>query len=317
MNDRLGAEDDDRVPVVGASMPLTEGHASTAHRALQAGEALLTRAGSEEASSDAAVLLAHVLCSDRAALWAHPERCLSAAELALYERLLGRRAVGEPTAYLTGVREFWSLPFRVDPRVLIPRPETEHLVEVVLALCTQPDPLILDVGTGSGCIALALLSERPGAWALGIDISIDALSVAGDNARHLGLQNRFRLVRGRGLDALAVGVADVVVSNPPYIRRADLAALPVTVREHEPSEALICEQDGLSVTWQVIEAAVRVLVAGGLLVLEIDPVQAEAVAARLGQRAWQDIGMQRDLAGRPRVVHAVRTGGQDGSVSTR
>ena len=282
----------------------------TAGEALHAGRALLERAGVPEAPADAAVLLAHVAGGGRAKVWAHPERALAAAEWERYAALLRRRAAGEPTPYLTGVREFWSLAFRVDARVLIPRPETEHLVEVVLARCPRPDPTIADVGTGSGCIGLALAHERPQARVIGIDVSPGALQVAGDNARRLGLERRFHLIRGRGLDPLRAESADVIVSNPPYVAPEDMASLPAEVRDHEPPDALTCGGGGLGVTWQVIAAAERVLVPDGLLALEIDPRRAGTVVARVRSGRWDAVGVQDDLAGRPRVVHAVRRRGR-------
>ena len=274
--------------------------------AVQEGRDRLRRQDIAEAAADASVLLAHVLGGDRAFLWAHPERLLTPAEQRRFHVLLSRRGAGEPTAYLTGIREFWSLPFCVDRRVLIPRPETEIVVETVLEAWTRSDPRIVDVGTGSGCIGIALAHERPRARVLGIDVCTAALCVARQNARQLVAEERFQLVAGRSLEPVRAGGADVVVSNPPYVAESVFTELPREIREHEPRGALASGGDGLDVTREVVAGASKALVAGGLLVLEIDPPRAEEVVALLQPPRWHRLAVKRDLAGRPRAVRALR-----------
>ncbi|MFQ5719359.1 MAG: peptide chain release factor N(5)-glutamine methyltransferase [Acidobacteriota bacterium] len=269
---------------------------------------LLAERGVDDGTSDASVLLGLAVDRGSSVVWVEPERWLTRGQWVRYQDLVAQRAQGRPTAYLTGEKEFWSLMFRVDTRVLIPRPESEHLVELVLEECNRPDAHIVDMGTGSGCIGLSLCHALGESRVTGVDISAGALCVARENACRLGLARRFCCVRGRGLDALANGGVDVVVSNPPYVAQEDLVALPREVRDHEPRVALACAEGGLAVTWDVIAGAERVLSESGLLVLEVDPRRAGAVEARLHQSGWMSVGVRRDLSGRPRVVHARRGG---------
>ena len=217
----------------------------------------------------------HVLRRDRAWFYAHPEYELSSAEAATYAKLIERRANGVPTQYLTGSQEFWGLEFEVGPGVLIPRPETEHVIEVALSRMgiRRIDPLrVADVGTGSGCIAIALASELPHAEIIATDISALALDYARRNAARHGFSHRidFRQVDilPSGADAEAASEAsepafDLLVSNPPYVARKDAPQLPREVRDHEPAEALFAGDQGLDFYPRLILAAERSLTAGG------------------------------------------------------
>ena len=232
----------------------------------------------------------------------------------VYASLVARRAAGCPSAYLVGRREFCGLPLDVDPRVLIPRPETERLVEVVAAaLASHPAPLIVDVGTGSGAIALALMHLLPGARAVATDLSEGALAVARANAERLGLAGRIAWGRGDTLDALRGIVphagADAICANPPYVPTPDLATLAREIREHEPRGALDGGPDGLAVHRRIVGGAVRYLRPGGLLALETTALgqQARAVAALVAaEDAFAPAKIFQDYAGLDRVVVAVR-----------
>ncbi|HKX18121.1 MAG TPA: peptide chain release factor N(5)-glutamine methyltransferase, partial [bacterium] len=227
-----------------------------------------------------------------------------------------RRAAGCPSAYLVGRREFCGLVFDVDARVLIPRPETERLVEVVAAgLRPRPAPLIVDVGTGSGAIALALLHLLPGACAVATDVSSAALEVARANSERLGLTGRVTWRCGDGLKALAgvvpVAGADAVCANPPYVPSADVETLAREVREHEPRAALDGGPDGLVVHRRIVEGAAVYLRPGGVLALETcaEGHQAHAVAALIaGTGGFARAEIVQDYAGLDRVVVAARLG---------
>jgi release factor glutamine methyltransferase len=228
--------------------------------------------------------------------------------------LVARRAAGCPSAYLTGRREFCGLLLDVDPRVLIPRPETERLVEVVAAaLAERPAPLIVDVGTGSGAIALALTHLLPGARAVATDLSDDALAVARANAERLGLARRITWRRGDALDPLAGYVrpagADAICANPPYVPTAEVETLAREIREHEPRGALDGGLDGLAIHRRIIAAAAPYLRPGGLLALETAALggQARAVAALIAaEGTFAPAEIVRDYAGLDRVVAATR-----------
>jgi release factor glutamine methyltransferase len=304
----------------------------------------LTTAQVPSASTTAEVLLLHVLGRDRAFLYAHPEAELNLQQERAYRHLLDQRAAGTPTQYLTRRQEFWGLSLRVEPGVFIPRPETEHVVEEALALVRQrlhkPDLRLVDVGTGSGAIALALASELPQAEIVATDVSQEALAVAGSNAEALGLSERVRFVPSDLLEeflshhgSLAAGfdtrTFDLVVSNPPYVSRAEVESLPREVREHEPPAALFSPEEGVAVTRRLIEQAAVVLKRGGpphvagltsqqgpahrslqgeggWLVLELGYNMAGRVRALLGD-SWTNVEVSNDLRGIPRVLAAQRS----------
>jgi release factor glutamine methyltransferase len=297
--------------------PVTESRLSL-RRALRNAIAQLAAAQVPSASTTAEVLLLHVLGRDRAYLYAHPEAELSLQQERAYRHLLAERAAGTPTQYLTGQQEFWGLPLRVEPGVFIPRPETEHVVEVVLAIVRErlrkPSARIVDVGTGSGAIALALASELPEAEVVATDISRDALEVAGANAEALGLAGRVRFVESDLLEeffshhgSIAAGfdtrAFDLVVSNPPYVGLEEAERLPREVREHEPAAALFSPEEGIAVTRRLIEQARVALVPEGWLVLELGYNMAGRARALLGD-AWANVEITNDLRGIPRVLSA-------------
>lgn len=266
-------------------------------RALAETTERLTHAGCETPRVDAEILVAHVLGLARSELTLASARKLSRHEEKELERLTERRESREPLAYVLGEWGFRRLTLAVDRRVLVPRPETEAVVERCLArLSGIAEPRVLDVGTGSGAIALALADEHPGALVTAIDASPDALEVAGANALRTGLAIMLRewdLFHG-----LPEGSWDLVVSNPPYVLPEELDALQPEVREWEPREALI----GVGATEAVARGALGVLEEGGALVLEVAAADAARVAALLGDLGYVDVRTTRDLAGRDRVV---------------
>ena len=278
----------------------------------------LTRASPPVARRDAETLLLHLLGRDRAWLLAHPEAVLSPAHLLAFEKLLARRAAHEPLQYLTGQQEFFGLTLKVSSAVLIPRPETELLVEAVLLWAqAQPHaPLhLVDVGTGSGAIALALATHLPSASITAVDLSEAALSIARENAERHGLATRVRFVHSDLLDALLPEVhsglsletrlrLDAVIANPPYIPAPDAPDLQPEVRDFEPHMALFAGEDGLGIYRRLIPAAAAALRAGGLLAMEFGFGQRDALAALLD--GWDEVHFLDDLAGIPRVVLATR-----------
>jgi len=250
---------------------------------------------------EAEVLLGHVLGLDRLGLLRERDRVLDAATAAACLALVARREAGEPVAYLTGRREFWSLMLEVDPRVLVPRPETEVLVETALALAAQaPDGVIVDVGTGSGAIALALALELPTRHVIAVDDSPDALAVAAANvARHAA--GRIELRQGDLLQAFSAASLALVVSNPPYVED-DYLGLSTAALCHEPRHALAAGADGLDVIRRLVPQALHALREGGWLALEHGATQGPAVRALLAAAGFRDLVTQRDLAGHERVT---------------
>jgi release factor glutamine methyltransferase len=284
---------------------------------LALGVACLESAGVPSPGLAAELLLLHLLQRDRTWLYAHPEHTLDARQLAQYDSLLQRRAAGVPVQYLIGQQEFWGLTFEVNPSVLIPRPETEHLIEVALArLGSRRDaPLrIADVGTGSGCIAVALAREFPQAQIVATDLSAEAIEVARRNAERHGVSQRISFARTDLLQSYLVfaGTAaarpfDLIVSNPPYVGRAEQNGLQREIVEHEPHQALFAGERGLDVYPRLIAQAAALLLPGGSLIVELGHDQAEPVRGWLGTEAgWTDVGITNDLAGIPRVLAAVR-----------
>ena len=279
--------------------------------ALGAGIAQLTACSVSSAALAAEMLLLHVLGRDRAWLYAHPEDALSAEQQRDYLSLLERRAAGTPTQYLTGRQEFWGLEFEVTPDVLIPRPETEHLIEVALARLGErrAQPLsIADIGTGSGCLAIALAHEFPEARVTATDISAAALEVARRNAIRHGVANRVECVEMNLLDAFlaAPSAFDLIVSNPPYIAYEEAAQLSREVRDHEPHAALFGGPTGVELYARLIEQAAALLAPGGILVLELGHTSAPHVRPLLENDAWTNVSVTHDLAGIERVLAAER-----------
>jgi release factor glutamine methyltransferase len=269
----------------------------------QATERLL--AGSRgNARLDAETLLMHALGRARAYLYTHPELELSCSDVSCYSQMLDRRLGGEPLQYITGHQQFFGLDLEVNPSVLIPRPETEHLVEAALDLLrAKPESRLIDVGTGSGCIALALADELPHIIIEAVDISPEALAVARANAQRLGLSQIKFAVSDLLEKFLPDGAQfDLVVSNPPYVGESEADKLQVEVREHEPHCALFGGEQGLDIYRRLIPQAKHVLKPGGWLAMEIGFSQQSAIVELL--RDWNEIRSISDLRGIPRVIVA-------------
>jgi len=264
-------------------------------RAADACRLAAARIGGDTPLLDAQVLLAHLLGITRGALILDPDRRIDAQA---YETLVARRIAGEPVAHITGRREFWSLDLAVTADVLIPRPDSETLIEVAIAQLPQPPRRILDLGTGSGALLLAALSHWQAATGLGIDASAAALAVARSNAQRTGLAGRARFQPGNWADGLTEQF-DLILSNPPYI--ADDEALSDQVRRHEPAQALFAGADGLDAYRVILPQLAGLLAAGGLAVVEIGHTQAGSVSA-LAAMAGLSSQLFCDLAGRDRCL---------------
>jgi release factor glutamine methyltransferase len=263
-------------------------------------ETLGARDPTATAALDAELLLAHALGTGRARLRSHPEEAPAAGAAALFLSLIERRAGGEPVAYIVGRKGFWTLELSVSPAVLVPRPETELLVERALILHQGGEARVADLGTGSGAIALALASARPG-WAIvATDISAAALAVARDNAAALGLA-RVEMAAGDWLSALRGRSFHLLLSNPPYVPAGD-AALRQPELMREPRLALVAGEDGLAALHRIIADAPEHLEPGGWLLLEHGTAQAAAVAGALVARGFAQVRSHRDLAGRERMT---------------
>ena len=297
--------------------------------ALKEGMARLRAANVPSHTLATELLLMHALGRDRTWLYTHPEASLDVANVEKYLALIARRAAGEPTQYLTGKQEFWGLEFEVTPAVLIPRPETEHVMEVALARLgargfkihldtgmPREKMRVADVGTGSGCLAVALAWELPHAEVFATDISAPALEVAGRNAARHNVADRIHFLRTNLLDALGeespTGIGklasfDLIVSNPPYVGRDDASQLQREVRDYEPDEALFAGPTGVEMYARLIEEAGRLLRPGGILVLELGYNSAQHVRDLFaGQNCWTKVAFTNDLAGIPRVAAADR-----------
>jgi release factor glutamine methyltransferase len=261
----------------------------------------------DRASRDAESLLLTVIDKDRSWLMAHGEDELHGEQVRQYVELLERRKQGEPMQYITGDAEFYGFLFHVTPAVLIPRPETEHLVEAVIHLAASyPSPRIIDVGTGSGCIAVSLAHELPKAVIAAIDLSTEALAVARRNAELNEVSDRIRFLHGDLLAPVAGERFELIVSNPPYVPTGDRQTLAVEVREHEPALALFAGEDGLDVYRRLIPDAYAALVPGGLLALEIGYGQSGPIASLLCGAGFERIEFIPDLQSIDRVACARR-----------
>lgn len=281
----------------------------TLRAALADARARLT-ATSPSAQLDAELLLAHALGRDRSYLRAWPDATPAPERLAVFDELLARRCAGTPIAYLLGFREFWSRSFRVSPAVLIPRPETELLVELALrSIATIRNPRIVDLGTGSGVIAVTLALERPDAEVHATDISRAALDVARANADALGAR-AVHFGYGDWFEALPADQPfDLIVSNPPYIADDDPHLDAIELRQ-EPRSALAAGRDGYAALRRIAAGAADRLAADGELLLEHGFEQAPTVQALLARLGYRDISLHHDLQGHPRVTRA-RTGRND------
>jgi len=280
----------------------------------------------------AELLLLHVTLQNRTWLYSHPEEILPESVVEAYFALLGRRASGVPTQHLTGKQEFWGLEFEVTPDVLIPRPETEHLIEVALdrlavreiragrhQRLTGESVTLVDIGTGSGCIAITLAKELPGATVYATDVSLPALKVARRNAARHGLIDRIQFVQSNLLEVFSRSpqgtrhavqqpssdpAFDLIISNPPYVSLRDTVSLPVEVREHEPRMALFGGEEGYELYGDLIPQAAEHLKPGGLLILELGYNSLPAVEPLLDRCDWHNVSITKDLAGIPRVISA-------------
>ncbi|WP_353064787.1 peptide chain release factor N(5)-glutamine methyltransferase [Tunturibacter psychrotolerans] len=260
---------------------------------------------SEHAHRDAELLLLHTLQIPRVTLIAHPDRDLSPDQRSLYQAAISRRLQLEPIQYIAGEQEFYGLRLHVSPAVLIPRPETEHLVEAVLALLPANEPLKLaDIGTGSGAIAIALAVHLPFAHITALDISPKALAIATSNAREHNVGDRIDFLESDLLAAVdhPTEIFDAIVSNPPYIPESDRPTLHPQVREHEPSTALFAGETGLDIYRRLIPQAKSALKPNGLLALEIGHGQRDSLTNLL--TGWNDISFVNDLQQIPRVALA-------------
>ena len=313
------AERPDHLQVVHPPVP-------TIHEGYLWGCEHLAASGSAEAAIEAEVLLRHVLGLDRAGLYIRWMQSLTEEAWGRYRRLLEERATGRPVHYIVGQREFMGLPFTVDERVMIPRPETEGLVEYVIRAAqtadaplrqgedrrTVPkaDVVVVDVGTGSGCIAVSVAHYLPEATVFAIDISEDALTVARSNAIRHGVDGQIRWLHGDLLSSLPVDMAgrvDVVASNPPYVSRGQREGLPREIRDFEPSGAVFVDGDGTAVHRRLIADAPTWLAKAGQLVMEVGFGQADAVADAVRQdHRYATVSIMPDYAGIPRVVAATR-----------
>jgi release factor glutamine methyltransferase len=256
---------------------------------------------------NAELLLMFTLECDRAYLHAHPERNLSAHEHARYDQALAERERGVPAQYITGHQEFWGMDFIVKPAVLIPRPETEHVIETLLehvgrALLPADSLRIVDVGTGSGCIALALAKELPRAEIHATEISPAALEISRANAARLQLEGRVRFHQTDLLQGLEGGAFDFVVSNPPYVGESEEDQVQLEVRKYEPRNAVFAGTTGLEVIQRLVPQARELLKPGGWLVIEISGTISDRVRKLL--TGWHDVRITNDLQGIPRVASA-------------
>jgi release factor glutamine methyltransferase len=296
--------------------------------ALKQGLARLREADVPSFTLAAELLLLHILGRDRTWIYAHPEEELATPDAARYFELIARRAAGEPTQHLTGKQEFWGLPFEINADVLIPRPETEHVIEVALDRLAVRELRagrprknngagfqIADIGTGSGCMAVALAIELPQATVFATDVSPAALAVARRNAARHSVADRIHFVECNLLDSLAdpaVGnrrsplLLDLIASNPPYIGHREASALMREVRDHEPEVALYGGEEGYEFYADLIAQSGEHLKPGGILVLELGHNSLPAVQPLLDAPTWTNVGVTNDLAGIPRVLSAER-----------
>lgn len=282
----------------------------TVSQALREAARALAAGGVPSPEADAELLLRHALAWDRAALVARSGDELDAAAAARFQALLLERSRRVPLQHIVGSVEFWRRRFAVSPAALIPRPETELLVETaLLAIERHPAPLLVDVGTGSGCVALSIAGDRPDARVHAIDVSAEALALARQNARRLGLEARVTFHEGDLLGPVArlAGRADLIACNPPYLDAAEIGGLEPEVRDHEPRLALLpTGGDRLTLYRRLARDAPPLLAPGGVLVVEIGAGMQRDVGDILAAAGWSALELRADLQGHPRVVLARR-----------
>lgn len=274
--------------------------------AIHEGARMLNESGVSEARREASSLLEHVLTRDRTFVIGHPEQLLTSAQIQLFRELVLRRTAGEPLQYITERQSFFGLEFEVAKGVLIPRPETELLVETALELLetSRTSPEICDVGTGSGCIAITILHERTDASGVAIDISATALEVAKRNAARHSVDARLSFVQSDCFSELSPNNSsfDLITSNPPYVSDAEMIGLQREVRDYEPREALAGGPDGLAIVRRLLTESSVFLKDGGHLLVEIGFSQAQNVEGLVDPNTWKLTGMRPDLQGIPRIV---------------
>jgi release factor glutamine methyltransferase len=271
----------------------------------------LAQLGQDSPRLEAELLLAHCLGLTRIELYTLHDRPMEQGELAAFKELVRRRRLGEPIAYLLGRREFWNHRFQVDRRVMVPRPESEMLVEEALAFGEPDEPLqVADACTGSGCVILSILAERPAWLGVGTDVSAEALEVAGANRAELGLEKRCSLRQGDGLAPvlpLKGRPFDLVTANPPYVPDGEWADLPPDIRDFEPRISVTSEADGLGVIRRLIPQAAQALRSGGLFVMEYSGEAQSAAILELASRAgFQRAEVLKDVGGLDRVLRAFK-----------
>jgi release factor glutamine methyltransferase len=264
---------------------------------------VLSVADIAEARRDAGSLLANLLGQDRTFLITHPETVLSDEQLTTFRKRVVRRAGGEPLQYITGIQEFYGLTFEVNPDALIPRPETELLVETALSMTAEDArPLILDIGTGSGCISIAFLHNRPRARSISLDLSAAAVRLAARNATRHSVRERMQLVVSDSVSAIKAELRfDLIVSNPPYISDPDWQKLTREVKDHEPRLALTSGFDGLTMINDLLVEAPYLLRTGGHFIFEIGYAQSVAVEQNVDRRVWEIVSIRTDLQQIPRT----------------
>ncbi|MDX9745174.1 MAG: peptide chain release factor N(5)-glutamine methyltransferase [Syntrophales bacterium] len=269
----------------------------------------LADAGSPTPRLDAEVLLAACLRLDRLLFLTHPEDEVNPDAVCRYKGWLQRRGGNEPVSYITGTKEFWSLPFLVTPAVLIPRPETEVLVEETLACMPSKAGKtwqVLEVGTGSGAVAVALASERPDIQITATDVAPEALAIARANAEANGVKDRITFLQGNMLEPVS-GRFDLIVSNPPYISRHDYDSLPPGIREYEPMDALVPGPEGTEAHGILIQESPSFLYAGGWLLMEMDGGQVGTLRRLFNKRGrYENLSVRSDYGGMERVIRARR-----------
>jgi release factor glutamine methyltransferase len=281
---------------------------SDIEQSLRESTSRLAEKGIDDPARQAASLLALAIKRDRTFLIAHPEYELTRGEEKLFSEYVARRAGREPLQYIRGTQEFYGLEFEVSPGVLIPRPETELLVENAIELLKdQTGPFFCEAGTGSGCISVSILDQAPQAFAVGLDISGEALGVSERNARKHNVFDRIKLLRSDLFAGLGGEKFDLIVSNPPYIPKYDYEHLQPEVRDFEPASALTDGGDGLSIIRRIVGDTPDHLRPGGFLLMEIGFGQAESVRSMFDPNIWRDVEIIPDLQSIPRVVKA-RTG---------
>ncbi|MEZ6131864.1 MAG: peptide chain release factor N(5)-glutamine methyltransferase [Planctomycetaceae bacterium] len=267
----------------------------------------LKQKGIESARLEAELLLAHARNCPRILLYTEFETPLTTDERSRMRELVKRRAAREPLAYITGHKEFYGRDFVVGPGVLVPRPETETLIDVCLDQIPKDQPTtVCEVGFGSGCIAITLAKQRPKLSLIATDISPAAMNVAAQNVETHKVADRVQLRAGAGFEPMVQAgvVCDGIVSNPPYIREDELAGLSPEVAKHEPVEALVSGPDGLTLTRQLISKARGLLKPGGWMILELDPAQCETVRQLFMEAGFETTRIHKDLSGHDRIVEA-------------